>query len=58
MAFDLPAGARRMVQHSTGYLETLVAGETVVASGELTEARPGRLIRGPNPRRVSDLGAP
>jgi len=47
MVYDLPAGAGRMVQHSTGYVETLVAGETVVASGELTDARPGRLIRGP-----------
>jgi len=35
------------VQHSTGYIETLVAGETVVDHGELTDARPGRLIRGP-----------
>jgi N-acyl-D-aspartate/D-glutamate deacylase len=46
MVYDLPAGAGRMVQHSTGYVETLVAGETVVADGELTDARPGRLIRG------------
>jgi N-acyl-D-aspartate/D-glutamate deacylase len=38
-----------MVQHATGYRETLVAGETVVADGELTDARPGRLIRGPQP---------
>jgi N-acyl-D-aspartate/D-glutamate deacylase len=49
MVYDLPAGAGRMVQHSTGYLETLVAGETVVDHGELTDARPGRLIRGPQP---------
>jgi len=47
MVYDLPAGAGRMVQHSTGYIETLVAGETVVDHGELTDARPGRLIRGP-----------
>ena len=50
MVYDLPAGAGRMVQHSTGYLETIVAGETVVANGELTDARPGRLIRGPQAR--------
>ena len=47
MVYDLPAGAGRMVQHSTGYLETIVAGETVVDHGELTDARPGQLIRGP-----------
>jgi N-acyl-D-aspartate/D-glutamate deacylase len=47
MVHDLPAGAGRMVQHSSGYVETIVAGETVVADGELTDARPGRLVRGP-----------
>jgi N-acyl-D-aspartate/D-glutamate deacylase len=47
MVYDLPAGAGRMVQHSTGYVETIVAGETVVDHGELTDARPGRLLRGP-----------
>jgi N-acyl-D-amino-acid deacylase len=44
---DLPAGAGRLVQRSEGYLETIVAGETVVADGELTDARPGALVRGP-----------
>jgi N-acyl-D-amino-acid deacylase len=43
---DLPAGAGRLVQRSTGYVETLVAGETIVAAGELTDARPGKLLRG------------
>src|SRR4029078_6838219 len=49
MVYDLPAGAGRMVQHATGYRETLVAGETVVADGELTDGPPRRLIRGPQP---------
>ena len=44
---DLPAGAGRLVQRSEGYVETIVAGETVVADGELTDARPGALVRGP-----------
>jgi N-acyl-D-amino-acid deacylase len=43
---DLPGGAGRLVQRSTGYVETIVAGETVVAAGELTDARPGTLVRG------------
>ena len=43
---DLPAGAGRLVQRSTGYVETIVAGDTVVADGELTDARPGSLVRG------------
>ncbi len=43
---DLPADAGRLVQRSDGYVATLVAGETVVDAGELTEARPGTLVRG------------
>jgi N-acyl-D-aspartate/D-glutamate deacylase len=43
---DLPAGAGRLVQRAEGYVATIVAGETVVADGELTDARPGRLVRG------------
>jgi N-acyl-D-aspartate/D-glutamate deacylase len=35
------------VQRSDGYVATLVAGETVVDGGELTDARPGALVRGP-----------
>jgi N-acyl-D-aspartate/D-glutamate deacylase len=44
---DLPAGAGRLVQRSDGYVATLVAGETVVDGGDLTDARPGALVRGP-----------
>jgi N-acyl-D-aspartate/D-glutamate deacylase len=47
---DLPAGAGRLVQHADGYVETIVAGETVVAGGELTDAMPGRLVRGSRAR--------
>jgi N-acyl-D-aspartate/D-glutamate deacylase len=42
---DLPAGGGRFVQEARGYLATLVAGETVVENGRLTDARPGRLVR-------------
>jgi N-acyl-D-amino-acid deacylase len=54
--FDLPADAGRLVQRSEGYVETIVAGETVVADGELTDARPGRLVRGPQPTPVTAGG--
>jgi N-acyl-D-amino-acid deacylase len=54
--FDLPADAGRLVQRSEGYVETIVAGETVVADGELTDARPGRLVRGPQPTPVAASG--
>ena len=43
---DLPGGAARLIQRSDGYVETMVRGQTVVAEGELTDARPGGLVRG------------
>ncbi|MFA5882463.1 MAG: amidohydrolase family protein [Acidimicrobiia bacterium] len=49
MVFDLPAGAGRMIQRSTGYVATVVAGESVVEDGEITGALPGGLVRGPQP---------
>jgi N-acyl-D-amino-acid deacylase len=42
---DLPAGTGRLVQRSDGYAATIVAGEIVVDHGELTDARPGRVVR-------------
>lgn len=45
MAADLPAGGRRLVQHATGYRATTVAGEVIVESDRMTDARPGRLVR-------------
>ena len=47
MAFDLPAGGRRLVQRASGYLATVVAGIQTVAHDEPTGELPGRLIRGP-----------
>jgi N-acyl-D-amino-acid deacylase len=43
---DLPAGGKRLVQRSTGYVATIKAGVTTFADGEDTGARPGRLLRG------------
>jgi N-acyl-D-aspartate/D-glutamate deacylase len=45
MQRDLPAGGRRLVQRADGYLATLVGGEMIAERGELTGARPGRLVR-------------
>lgn len=47
VAFDLPAGGRRLVQTAEGYVATLKAGETIMEKGERTGALPGRLMRGP-----------
>jgi N-acyl-D-aspartate/D-glutamate deacylase len=46
MAFDLPAGGKRLLQRAEGYLHTFVSGAEVYASGEHTGALPGKLIRG------------
>ncbi len=43
---DLPAGAGRLVQGAHGYVETIVAGRPVVVDDELTDERPGRVVRG------------
>ena len=42
---DLPAGGRRLLQKAQGYITTWVAGQRVQQQGELTAARPGRLVR-------------
>ena len=46
LAYDLPAGGRRLLQRSEGYLHTFVAGTETYSSGQATGALPGRLIRG------------
>lgn len=42
---DLPGGARRLVQKSTGFLATVVGGEILLRNGEHTGALPGKLLR-------------
>jgi N-acyl-D-aspartate/D-glutamate deacylase len=49
MAYDLPAGGKRLVQRATGYRMTIKSGVTSFADGEATGALPGRLIRGSRP---------
>jgi N-acyl-D-amino-acid deacylase len=46
MAYDLPAGGRRLVQGASGYDATVVSGEVTRRHGADTGARPGRLVRG------------
>jgi N-acyl-D-aspartate/D-glutamate deacylase len=42
---DLPTGASRILQPSTGYLATIANGEVVRRDDEDTGARPGYLLR-------------
>ena len=43
--YDLPAGGKRILQASTGFDATLVAGVPVWREGAATGALPGRLVR-------------
>lgn len=45
VAYDLPAGGKRMQQKSDGYVATIVSGEITYRDGEHTGALPGRLVR-------------
>lgn len=47
LAYDLPGGAKRFVQGSTGYVATICRGTVVREHDVFTGDRPGRLIRGP-----------
>ncbi|MFM2076139.1 MAG: hypothetical protein RJA49_29 [Actinomycetota bacterium] len=47
MVHDLPAGGKRLLQQSRGYLHTFVSGVETQAAGEPTGALPGRFVRGP-----------
>ena len=47
LAYDLPAGARRLKQKAEGVLATIVNGEVLLRNNEHTGALPGRLLRGP-----------
>jgi N-acyl-D-aspartate/D-glutamate deacylase len=46
VAYDLPAGGRRLHQRADGYVATGVAGAVTYREGVPTGALPGRLIRG------------
>src|SRR6185437_10080841 len=47
MAYDLPAGGKRLLQGAGGYDATIVSGQVIYRKGEATGALPGKLVRGP-----------
>ncbi len=51
MAYDLPAGGKRLLQRARGYCATVVGGEITYRDGEPTGALPGRLVRAGRPAR-------
>jgi len=46
VAYDLPAGGRRLLQEASGYVATVVSGEIIRRDGVDTGARPGSVLRG------------
>ena len=53
LAFDLPAGGKRLLQKARGYDYTIKSGQVTFEQGVLADARPGGLIRGP--QNVEDV---
>ena len=49
VAFDLPAGGRRLLQTAEGYEVTIKSGRVTFRRGVKTGDYPGRVIRGPQP---------
>ena len=50
----MPGGEERWQVRPEGIVRVLVNGETIVENGELTGARPGRVLRVGNPTREGD----
>lgn len=47
LAFDLPAGGKRLLQRAEGYRMTIKSGVTTFVAGRWTGATPGTVVRGP-----------
>ena len=56
LAFDLPAGGKRLLQKAQGYDYTIKSGQVTFEQGLLKDARPGGLIRGPQQADSISLG--
>ncbi|BBB09733.1 hypothetical protein SPYCW_2749 [Sphingopyxis sp. EG6] len=47
LAFDLPAGGKRLLQKADGYVATIKSGEVTFKDGAMQGPTPGGVIRGP-----------
>ena len=45
MTQDLPAGGKRLMQHTQGYVSTIVSGKVTYKNGEFTKERPGTVVK-------------
>jgi N-acyl-D-aspartate/D-glutamate deacylase len=57
MAFDLPAGGKRLLQKADGYVATIKNGTITFENGVMTGALPGALVRGPQAAPVVAIAA-
>ncbi len=57
MAFDLPAGGRRLLQKADGYVATIKSGVVTFREGTMTGELPGTLIRGPQHKPALAIAA-
>jgi N-acyl-D-aspartate/D-glutamate deacylase len=53
LAFDLPAGGRRVLQKADGYVATIKSGRVTFRDGVMQGPTPGVVIRGPRPAPAS-----
>ena len=54
LAFDLPAGGKRLLQKAEGYVCTIKNGRVTFREGEWTGEAPGGLIRGPQRAELAE----
>ena len=53
LAFDLPAGGKRLLQKAEGYVATVKSGKVTFRNGIMQGPTPGGVIRGPQPAPAS-----
>lgn len=54
LAFDLPAGGKRLLQKAQGYVCTIKSGKVTFRDGQWTGETPGGLIRGPQRAELAE----
>ncbi|MEE1876233.1 N-acyl-D-amino-acid deacylase family protein [Altererythrobacter litoralis] len=54
LAFDLPAGGKRLLQKADGYVATIKNGKVTFREGQWTGETPGGLIRGPQRAELAE----
>ena len=52
VAFDLPAGGKRLLQTADGYVATIKSGQVTFKHGAYQGVNPGGVIRGPQSQRL------